>query len=231
MDSDEIDSRRGYYVAGLAAERLRRCYELATPAVRRYLVAEIAHVRGRIAPGDRVLELGCGYGRIMRELAPAAGFVCGVDTSLASLRLGVEYLAGLDNTALVLADAAAPACLPGAFNVVCCLQNGVSAFKVDPARLCAAALAATRPGGRVLFASYAANFWSERLAWFHIQADHGLIGEIDEDATGDGEIVCRDGFTATTYDERVFRALAEACGRDAHVETVAGSSLFCELTA
>ncbi len=223
--------RDDYYVEGLAAERLRRCYELATPAVRRYLAAEIAHVRARIAPGDRVLELGCGYGRIMRSLAPGAGFVCGVDTSLASLRLGTDHLAGLDNTALVLADAADPAGRDGAFDVVCCLQNGVSAFKVDPVRLCAAALAAVRTGGRVLFSSYAAEFWTERLAWFRIQADHGLVGEIDEAATGDGEIVCRDGFTATTFDARDFRALASACGREARVETVAGSCLFCELTA
>ncbi len=195
------------------------------------MAAEIEHVLARLAPGDRVLELGCGYGRIMRELAPTAGLVCGVDTSLASLRLGREHLAGLDNVALVCADAADPGCRPGVFDVVCCLQNGISAFKVEPRRLFEVALTAARPGGRILFASYAAEFWPNRLAWFRIQADHGLVGEIDENATGDGEIVCRDGFTATTYDARDFRALAAACGRDARVETVAGSCLFCELTA
>ncbi|MBU0741108.1 class I SAM-dependent methyltransferase [bacterium] len=222
---------RGYYAEGLAAERLRLCYDLATPEVRRYMGAEIAHVRARLDPDDRVLELGCGYGRIVKDLAASAGFICGVDTSRASLRYGADYLAGVENVALVCADAAAPGLAPGAFDVVCCLQNGVSAFKIEPLRLFRAALESTRPGGRTLFASYAAGFWEDRLAWFRIQAEHGLVGEIDEDATGNGRIVCKDGFSATTFGADDFRDLAAACGRETRIETVAASSLFCEMTA
>jgi len=127
--------------------------------------------------------------------------------------------------------AAAPGCRAGAFDMVCCLQNGVSAFKVEPEHLLATVLEAARPGGRALFSSYAAAFWDERLEWFRIQSGHNLVGEIDEAATGDGRIVCKDGFIATTFDERDFRALSAACGREPLVETVAGSCLFCEFTA
>ena len=48
----------------------------------------------------------------------------------------------------------------------------------------AAAVDVTRPGGRVLFSSYAEAFWDHRLAWFRLQAREGLLGEIDEAATG-----------------------------------------------
>ncbi len=222
---------RGYYVEGLAAGRLERCYDLAGPAVRRYLEAEIAHVRARLSPGDRVLELGCGYGRILAALAPDAALVCGVDTSAASLGHWRRRLAELGNVVLSCADAAAPALAPRAFDVVCCLQNGVSAFKVEPARLFRAALAATRPGGRVIVSTYAAAFWEARLDWFRAQAAAGLLGEIDEDATGDGVIVCRDGFRATTPGPEDLRGWAAECGREARLETVADSCLFCELIA
>ncbi len=222
---------RGYYVEGLAAERLRRCYDLATPAVRHYMSGETAHVRKHMRPGCRVLELGCGYGRIVKDLAPAAGYVHGIDNSAASLRYGWDYLAGVDNVALACADAAAPGVASSAFDMVCCLQNGISAFRIEPIRLFHAALEATRPGGVVLFASYAAEFWEERLAWFRIQAVHGLVGEIDEKATGAGSIVCKDGFRASTFGADDFRELAAACGREATIETVAGSSVFCEMTA
>lgn len=224
-------SERDYYVEGLAAERLRLVYDLATPAVRRYMEGEIAHVAERLRPGDRVLELGCGYGRIMKELTPVTAFVYGVDNSAASLHHGADFLADVENVALSCADAAAPGVAPGAFDVVCCLQNGISAFKVEPLRLFRAALAAARPGGLVLFASYAAEFWEERLAWFRIQAAHGLVGEIDEDATGAGRIVCKDGFRASTFGADDFRELAARCGYKATIETVAASSIFCEITA
>lgn len=48
-----------------AAERLQRVYDLAKGPLRRYLAAEIAYLLECIPPGGRVLELGCGYGRIL----------------------------------------------------------------------------------------------------------------------------------------------------------------------
>jgi len=54
----------GYYEQGLAAERLRRCYEITPPRTRQYLEAEFEHVVSRVDSDDVVLELGCGHGRI-----------------------------------------------------------------------------------------------------------------------------------------------------------------------
>ena len=218
-----------YYSEKLSAERLKRVYDLAPPAARRYLTAEIEHVRQRVEPGSRVLELGCGYGRVMRELAPGAGRVVGVDTSLASLRMGRAYLAGLDNVLLSAMDAVEPAFPPRCFDVVCCVQNGISAFRVDRRMLMRAAAAITRPGGRVLFSSYAEEFWEDRLEWFRGQASNGLLGEIDEATTGAGTIVCKDGFVATTVSPDEFRRLSRGLGKTVTVEVVAASSLFCEI--
>src|SRR5947209_3540059 len=47
---------------------------------------------------------------------------------------------------------------------------------------------------------YTPQFWEHRLEWFEIQAAHHLIGEIDYQTTGNGTIVCKDGFRATTAD-------------------------------
>jgi hypothetical protein len=57
----------GYYSARLAGERLRLAYELAPPRVRQYLEAEIQHVASQLPTGARVLELSCGYGRVLRN--------------------------------------------------------------------------------------------------------------------------------------------------------------------
>jgi 2-polyprenyl-6-hydroxyphenyl methylase/3-demethylubiquinone-9 3-methyltransferase len=69
------------------------------------------------------------------------------------------------------------------------------------------------------------------LRWFEIQAAHGLIGEIDHTATGNGVIVCKDGFRATTVGAEEFSRLAGELGVTARIEEVAGSSVFCEILA
>lgn len=218
-----------YYAQKLAATRLQQVYDIAPDPVRRYLSAEIAYVQERMPPGCRVLELGCGYGRILKELAPRAGVLAGIDTSLASLRMAKDYLAACADVMLVQMDAIDLAFPPETFDLVCCVQNGISAFHVDQRQLMAAAVSVARPGGRVLFSSYAEAFWEDRLDWFRLQAQHGLLGAIDEAATGRGVIVCKDGFKATTVTPDQFRTLSQGLGDVVTVDTVAASSVFCDI--
>lgn len=94
---------------------------------------------------------------------------------------------------------------------------------------CGRVLQRLRPRVRVLFSGYAARFWPDRLEWFEAQAARGLIGPIDYAATGDGVIVCADGFRATTVGPEEFAELAAALGIEPRIVEVDGSSLFCEL--
>jgi 2-polyprenyl-6-hydroxyphenyl methylase/3-demethylubiquinone-9 3-methyltransferase len=222
-------SMGGYYAERLAAERLRRVYEVAPRRVQQYLDTEIRHVAGRISPGEAVLELGCGYGRVMKELAHQAGTLIGIDTSLASLQLARQHLAGLPGCRLVKMDASAMAFHNQAFDLVVCIQNGISAFHVDQRTLVAESIRVTRPGGRVLFSSYSARFWPHRLEWFQLQADHGLVGEIDHQATGNGVIICKDGFKATTVSPDEFAALTAEFNVKTRIQEVDDSSVFCEI--
>jgi 2-polyprenyl-6-hydroxyphenyl methylase/3-demethylubiquinone-9 3-methyltransferase len=117
------------------------------------------------------------------------------------------------------------------FDAVCCVQNGISSFHVDQRALLEVAVKITNPGGLVLFSSYAADFWEHRLEWFRIQSEHGLIGVIDESATTDGTIVCKDGFISTTVAPRQFADFARGLGADVTIDEVDGSSVFCVITA
>jgi 2-polyprenyl-6-hydroxyphenyl methylase/3-demethylubiquinone-9 3-methyltransferase len=219
----------GYYEQKLAGDRLRACYELAPSRVQQYLAAEIEYVRGKIKPGERLLELGCGYGRVLQELIAAADVVWGIDTSPGSLAHARQIVGDRLNCHLGLMNAARLGFGDREFDLVLCIQNGISAFQVDQRQLLAEAIRVTRAGGLALFSSYAAGFWEERLIWFRQQADYGLLGEIDEAATGDGVIVCKDGFRATTLGREDFRRLAAEVGVAARIFEVDGSSLFCEI--
>jgi ubiquinone/menaquinone biosynthesis C-methylase UbiE len=54
-----------------------------------------------LRPDARVLDLGCGIGRIMRPLAPLCREIVGVDISEKMVEQGREYLAGVPNARLV----------------------------------------------------------------------------------------------------------------------------------
>jgi len=219
----------GYYARRLSAERLRRCYEIAPPRIRKFLQAEIEFVVSRLSPGDAVLDLGCGYGRALPRLSQRTETLVGIDNSAESLQLALSLMRSVSGCALLQMDAARLAFRDGAFDCVVCIQNGISAFKVDQRSLVAEALRVTREGGRTLFSTYTEEFWPERLDWFRLQAEHGLIGEIDESATGNGIIACKDGFRATTADRARFSSLVEGTGVQPRFTEVDGSSLFCEL--
>ena len=62
--------------------------------MRRYLQAEIDHVKAATPPGGDVLELGCGYGRVLDAAAAAIRTAVGIDTSAESLSLGARHLEG-----------------------------------------------------------------------------------------------------------------------------------------
>jgi 2-polyprenyl-6-hydroxyphenyl methylase/3-demethylubiquinone-9 3-methyltransferase len=176
-----------------------------------------------------VLELGCGYGRVLVRLVEYAGFVMGIDTSFTSLSLCRETMMDFSDYALVNTNALCTGLREKAFDVVVCIQNGISAFHVDQRDLIRESIRITKPNGTILFSSYADKFWPERLNWFKIQSDAGLLGEIDMKATQNGIIVTKDGFTARTVRPRDFKALVSGFDVEATITEVDGSSVFCEI--
>ncbi len=224
-----VDKEDSYYSQKLSGERLKLCYSIAPPRVKQYLEAEIDFMLNKIKPSDKVLELGCGYGRVLLLLAEKAGLAVGIDMSLDSLRLHSDLCQNVPHCSVLAMDAGRLGFKDGKFDKVVCVQNGISAFQLEQKALITEALRVTRPGGSVLLSSYAERFWEDRLAWFLLQAEHGLIGEIDEENTGEGVIRCKDGFKATTVTAQEFRTLASEFGLVPIVTEVDGSSLFCEL--
>lgn len=218
-----------YYSQKLSDERLKLCYEIAPARVKRYLKAEIEFVLDKIRPFDLVLELGCGYGRVLQKILEKTKSVVGIDTSHASLCLARKTMSGATSCHVFEMDAAEMGFKHSLFNVVICIQNGISAFKVDQRKLIEEAMRVTRSGGTVLFSSYSERFWEDRLEWFQLQSKLGLIGEIDEDATGDGVIVCKDGFKASTVNPNDFVSFVLGFDVAPIIREVDGSSIFYEI--
>ena len=216
-----------YYAESLSAERLKRCYEIAPSRTIQYLEAEAQYVLSYISSNDRVLELGCGYGRFLEQLIPVCQSVVGIDISLGNLLMAEKSLGINHHLDLVQMNSSTLGFPDGEFDAVLCIQNGISAFKTNPLELIRESMRVTRPEGVCIFTSYSDKFWKPRLDWFRLQSEEGLLGEIDWDATQNGVIVCKDGFRATTYRPEDFRKFADIIGVESNIVEIDGSSICC----
>lgn len=196
-----------FYNTSLSALRLKKCYDIAPSRVKQYFQAEIDFVLKKISRKDVVLDLGCGYGRVIPYLAKKAKYVHGIDTSEPSLLLGRDFLKNVHHQMLHQMNAVKMTFSANTMDVVLCLQNGISAFHVDQRTLIKEAVRVTKPGGIAIFSTYSEKFWEHRFKWFEIQSKAGLIGKLDPDKTRNGNIVCKDGFSVSAISPKKFLEL------------------------
>ena len=218
-----------YYKDKLSALRLKKCYDIAPPRIQKYLKAEIDHVLQKITSKEVVLELGCGYGRLLSQIATKSTIVIGIDNVYSNLILAKKILKHSPNCLLLTMDAINLAFRSCMFDLVICIQNGISAFHVDKLKLLSESIRVTKEDGYVIFSSYSEKFWDDRLKWFQLQSKYGLIGEIDYKRTYNGTIICKDGFTATTITPEEFLPLTSNFHIDTTIVEIDNSSIFYEI--
>ena len=214
-----------YYAKKLNSQKLVQVYDTQIPRVKQYLEAEVSFVKDNLLGSEKVLELGAGYGRIVKELASHCKSIVGIDISDESVSLGKEYLKEDLNAEIVTMDAN-NLTFKEKFDVILCLQNGLSAMKADSPEFIERILENVVTGGTVYFSTYSENFWDCRLLWFKEQAEKGLLGDIDLDKTKDGVIVCKDGFKAITHTKKDLELIGRWSGYEYKIQEIDQSSVF-----
>jgi SAM-dependent methyltransferase len=129
-------------------------------------LGRVAIERLGVGAGERVLDVGCGCGQTLLQLAELAGpsgHVLGVDISPPMLARAGERVAGRPTIALALGDAQTYAFAPGTFDAVYS-RFGVMFFD-DPDAAFGNLRAAARSGGRLSFVCWqdlSRNPWAAR---------------------------------------------------------------------
>jgi SAM-dependent methyltransferase len=180
-----------------------------------------------LEPGCSVLDVGCGPGRHLHELARRGCQVTGLDISEAFLRLAASPDENLD-VQVVRGDARA---LPfdGGFDAVISLcqggfglLGGPGSRSVDPDLIVLAECARLlRPGGRIALTAFSSYFQVKYLAEDNgFEATSGTNHEHTEVRDRDGDALPADLWT-TCYTPRELRLMAAAVSLDVcHVASV-----------
>ncbi len=218
-----------YYSKNLHGPNLEKCYLLAPDRVKQYLSEEINFISSRIKPDDSVLELGCGYGRIVFKLAGNLKSITGIDISTDN----IEYANKLNknpNSMFKKMDALQLEFEDNTFDRVICLQNGICAFNTDKEKLVQEALRVTKPKGKIFFSTYSEKFWTHRLKWFELQAEHGLLGKIDYKKSINNTVVCKDGFSSGAMKQQEFLKISKKLNVKSEISVVDSSCIICTYT-
>lgn len=216
--------KNNYYDDKLNSEKLFMVYDTNIQRIRQYLSKEIDYVKNMLSPNDFVLELGAGYGRVIKEIAPICKFAIGIDISKDNVNFSNKYLQGISNAKILEMDVN-DIRFDERFDIILCLQNGLSSMNmnIDMIKNIDHILS---DDGKLIFSTYSEKFWDTRLKWFQEQADKGLLGEIDIQNTKDGVIVCKDGFKAKTFSHSDLTDIGKSLGYPFKIEEIDESSIF-----
>ena len=148
------------------AARIESLYRIGDAVRRRRIVRETLGA----APGERILDVGCGPGFYCAELAEevGSGSVVGVDSSPAMLELAARRCAGQEAVELRPGEAVSLPIDDASVDAAVCVQ--VLEYVADPTVALAEIHRALRPGGRVVV-------WDVDWATVSLHAEDAVLTE------------------------------------------------------
>lgn len=202
--------------------------ERLTPAFVQYLDAEWNHIRSRVLRKMKVLEVGCGSGRVLRELAPLVSELVGLDHSYAQVEATEKTVKEhkLANVRIIYADATDLPFGESYFDMSISAFNTFGNLSYDKFRALKEMRRVTKPRGRILLSVYgenAAEFQKEM--YDNVDAESRVLGDFTIYTFPDGLVGAAERFS-----EKKLRKLFTDSGfSDFRIERLAEFGYMCDL--
>ena len=84
---------------------------------------ELEEIKKFVNHNHAVLDVGCGFGRAMKELAPFCEKVVGIDVDSKEIEIAKDYLKGIENVGLFVGNATKTSFPPESFDIILLLGN------------------------------------------------------------------------------------------------------------
>jgi ubiquinone/menaquinone biosynthesis C-methylase UbiE len=122
-----------------------------------FLDGEKTFLQERLKPGKRILEIGCGYGRLLGLLSDRARKVVGIDFSRSLLKRAKQNTSDLGNLQLFLMDATNLGFADSSFDYALCADSGFGNMPGIENQVLSEIVRVTKPGGQIVISVFSEN--------------------------------------------------------------------------
>ncbi len=185
MRTEEQDKLydRGYF---------ERWLKSLSPSIKRFLKKEGDYLIEKIPPNSIILDVGCGFGRSMKTLAPRAKKVIGIDYNERMIREAKKKLRGFDNVELFFENAKNMHFRNNVFDSVICILNTFGDFGENKILILKEMKRVCRKDGKIII-----TVWSEKSLNDRIKTYEKAGWEIEE--IEGNNIVIKDSHTSEAF--------------------------------
>jgi len=125
--------------------------------IQEFLEGEIDFIKKQILPGKKILEIGCGYGRLMEILSENAEKVVGIDYSKRLLEEAKKRLSRKENTKVFLMNAKNLEFNDESFDYVVCLDNSFGNMPGIESQVLKEMIRTCKSGGEIIVSVFSEN--------------------------------------------------------------------------
>jgi len=177
-----------------------------------FLIGEIEFIKNLSKTG-KILEVGCGYGRLLKILSEKAEEVIGVDFSKQLLEKAKENLEGFSNVKLQEMDAQNLLFANNSFNYVVCLDNTFGNMPGIEDKVISEMKRVVKKGGKVII-----SVFSDLAKGVQLE-NYSRIGLLGIKDTGNA-VVTDNGFYSRRFSKKELEDLFESAGLKPTISSV-----------
>lgn len=179
--------------------------EQAPELIQNFLDGEIEFIREHINPNKTILEVGCGYGRLLGILSERAKKVVGIDFSKRMVTMAKAKLAGKGNVKIYLMGANKTMFKDENFDYVVCLDNSFGNMPNIELNVLKEMTRVCKKGGEVIVSVFSDNAKEVQIENY---TRIGLKG-IKDDGTA---VHTQEGFYSRRFTKEELTKLFSQCG-------------------
>ncbi len=196
------------------------CYAAAPVRIQAALAAELEFVRNVLRGTGKVLEIGCGDGRLLESLRDIACEWVGVDLMESYLRYARSRRRVAAGSGFAAGRAGQLPFADVSFDAVLCAQNTLGLLGPEKLPTLREAARVTRAGGMLVFVVYSEFSVVPRVEWYTQMLQQGMMAPIDWARSGPELLLTEDGHASECFRRERLEALFAETGLTARLERV-----------
>ena len=195
----------------------------ASPEIKKWFQEEIDYLKKNIKLDSKILDVGCGFGRHIKVLAPFSEEVIGIDNNEDMLNKAKQNLSNFKNIKLFLQDAQKLEFDDGSFDYIICMTNTFWTFLNKKRKILREMKRVLEQNGKIIISVYSEKATNVRIKNYEKVGLH--IKKMKN-----GKIYFKEGHITEQFSKKQLVKLSESIGLKVNIIELTPISYLCIAT-